>query len=540
MALMLSDTIRLDLSQLTWPEGVPLQNHPLILATNAHVHVQQRNEIHYDTPDLALRRNNLALTLFRKGEQWLQCCSTRDSHEQTLKWMEMPVAANQLDLMALKTSKKLFPSHILSRLQSNSVDILAPVFTLHCHDQQWSLELPDNVKMIIREERGYLKFGATRQLFHELVFERQSGSLARWFQTVLSVAYHLAPNEKTELGLACTTPVARGFAWLEPSLIMPSMQACGQRESREVADKAVYAYLPFDLQNKMTTRQAFSHICSQLLQRIHACRGVILYGSKQTKLDGIQWLYQTTTQLHTLTLLCHELLPEEIRGEMDKELCWLLKELDVVREWQVFLNNTLEPLIEQFNAYSGLEAPLAKARDGQQLAVKRMGKLLASFRYTRLLVGMANWVESNSWECLSDPNQREGMATPVTVFAKEMLQRYHSQLRKRGHTFTNMDIPARNNLRDNIDFLTHTAHLFAELFNNKHTPVFLLSLGRLQNNSHTLVDLQASNRFFNRLVDQKEKTIGHLIRGWQGARTKRRILDSTQAWEQYTSESTFW
>lgn len=540
MALMMNKTIRLDLSALSLPADVQLQNHPIIRAVGGTVRTQERNEIHYDTPDLALRRDNLALVLNRQGEQWIQRCSSRDDHEHCLKWVETPIPASQLDLTALKTNRKSFPANALAQFQRNIPETLAPVFTLHCHEKQWSLDFPDNVHIILREEHGYLKLGATRQPFHELVLEHQSGNLGRWFQTALELANYFALREKTELGFVCTPPVARGFAWLDPSLILPIVPSDDQPETNVPVVAKPFTPLLFKLHANMTIRQAFAHICTQLLQQIQACRSIILYGSKQAKLDGVQWLYQAVTQLHTLLLLCHALLPEEVRDEMDKEIRWLLKELDGVREWQVFLKETLEPLIEQFRAYPGLEVLRYKAKDGQQIAIKRLGKVLASFRYTRLILGLANWIEGRGWEFLSDPAQKEGMDAPVTHFAVEMLQRYHNQLRKRGRRFFNMDLSARCGLRHNVDFMVHTTHLFAELFTNKRTPLFYACLARLQNNIHRLVDLHTSDRFFARLVDKRQETVGHLIHGWQGARTNRRLFDASKEWESFSNESTFW
>ena len=131
MALLMNRTIRLDLSALSLPSSAQLQNHPLIRAVAGNVSIQERNEIHYDTPDLALRRDNVALTLNRQGEQWIQRCSSKDDHEHCLKWVETPLATNQLDFAVLKTNKKIFPSHALALLQRDSEEVLAPVFTLH-------------------------------------------------------------------------------------------------------------------------------------------------------------------------------------------------------------------------------------------------------------------------------------------------------------------------------------------------------------------------------------------------------------------------
>ena len=537
---MMSNTIRLDLSALSLPSGAQLQDHPIVRAVGGHARTQEHNEIHYDTPDFALRHNDLTLTLNRRGKQWIQRCGIETPHEHCKKWVETPSSDNQLDLKAFKAIGRSVPSHVLTHFEKNAAEALAPVFTRHCREKQWALNFPDNVHIVLREEQGYLKFGATSQPFHELVLEHQSGDLARWFQTALELAYHFSPQEKTGLSLACATPVMRGFTWLDSSFVVPGAPSKAKYKSYRLLPEKFFSPLRFKLHAGMTIRQAFVSICTGLLQRIQTCRSILLHGEKQTQLEGIHGFHQALSQLHTLILLSHTLLPEDIRNEMDQEIRWLLKELDATLAWQAFLQETLAPLMAQFTTYPGLEALLDKAQEGQQMAIKRLVKALRTFRYTRLVLGMANWVEGRHWEFLSDAAQRESIALPVTDFSAEILRRYHNKLRKRGQKFAHMGLSARCGLQSDVDFMAHTTNLFVELFTKKRPPPFQTALARLQDNIHRLMDLHTSDRFFARLVDKREKTVGHIIQGWQGARTSRRLLDSTKEWEQFLSEPTFW
>lgn len=541
MALRIDKTFRLDLSGLSLSHGAQLHTHAVVRAVGSGLRTRERNVIHYDTADLALYRDGVILTLDKQGEQWLQRCTLLDDHGHRIKWLETPVATHRLNLDALREHKKLFSADTFARLQRQSIDLLAPVFTVHCHDKQWSLFFPENVSMTVREEWGYLKFGVTRQPFHELVLEHQSGHQARWFQTVLELAFHFSPDDHHPLSLGCMSPVARGFAWLDPSLVvLAGLSSAANIDAVPYAENNPFMAVPFELRANMTIQQAFGHLSTRLLQRVQACRRVVLFGGKNAKLDAVRWLAQTVRQLETLITLCRALFPKEVYGELDTEVRWLLKELDRVLAWQMFVRETLEPLIEQFHAHSGLEIPLSKAREGQQLAIKRLGTVLRSFRYTRLVVGLANWIEGGGWEFLSDPEQRAGMGTPVGRFAAEMLCQYQEPLRASGCAFADLDLAGRCGLRRHVDAMMHTTHLFSELFPNKRTVPFRTRLHGLYTSIHKLVDLYASNRFFARLIDKRQETVGHLIQDWQSARTNRRLIDSNSAWEHYSSGPTFW
>ncbi len=558
MALTLHKWIRLDLSTVPLPSGAGplLHHHPIIRAAGGEAApVQERNEIHYDTPDLQLYRNRVALTLNRRGEQWIQRLGLEEGSGQETKWVETAVPDQQLDLKTIRKTP-LFPT-----LNGSDARNLAPVFTLHCREQTWSIHFPGGVSILLREERGYLKFGATRHPFHELVFEHQAGPLARWFQTALDLAYSLFLHEKTGPekidyreksgpGLIGMTPVTRGFAWLDPTLLIPPVDQKIKASGTTDEAKPDEEWSP--VQSDMTARQAFVHLCSGLLRRLQEYQCIVLYGGKQAKLAGVPLLFQTTGRLHALLSLYDPLFPREIGTELEEETGWLLKELTLVQACQMLLQETLEPLTEQFATHPGLEEMLLKTKNGLILAIKRLERALTSFRYARLVLGMESWLTGTLWEFLSDPVQREELEMPIGRLATNWLQESHAQVRKRGRKWSGMDLAALCALRDDIDRMAHATILFADLFANKRQETgarakpsesrisFQESLNRVQHTTHLLVHVQTSSRFLTRGVNTKEGSANHPIQAWQEARIHRHLLDASREWELFSSKTSFW
>ncbi|MBF0399859.1 MAG: CHAD domain-containing protein [Magnetococcales bacterium] len=549
MALSLTKMIRFDLSGLLVPAGVGplLQNHPIVRGVGGELHIQEHNEIHYDTPALQLYRHHGAITLNRRGEQWIQWCIMEEGAEQEKKELETAVADQELDLRAIR---KVVSASILN---NNDIRTLAPVFTLHCREQRWPLHFPAGTSMLLREERGYLKFGATRHPFHELVLEFQSGDLARWFQTGLELAYTLFLQEKSGVpdkggpGLVSLTPAARGFAWLDPSLLMPTIPLSQDSKFVGSSEEGMAEAMAPILEPEMTARQAFVALCGNLLQQMQTLHSTVLYGGKQARLEGIRLLHQYMARLHALFVLYHALLPKEIAPELDKEFGWLLKELALVQECQSLLKETLEPLTEQFSTHPGLEELLLKTKNGLILAVKRLEKALTSFRYVRLVLGLENWLTGNHWEFLSDSVQREGLEVPVVRLAADWLQQCHGQLRKQGRHWSGMSLTARCALHNDVDQLVHATDLFADLFANKRSKQagarssFQECLGRVHNNIHMLLHLHTSSRFLTRGVNSKEgSSEPHPIQAWQEARIQRHLLEGNREWEQFASKLSYW
>lgn len=509
IALLMNQTIRMDIKGIT--DETLLDNHPIIRAVNAKVHIQEHNEIHYDTPNFKLGQNGMTLSLNHQGDTWIQRFGFKIKGKKEKQWVTSQVTEDQLDL---QTVKRLFPNRPTQQI---SFKALAPVFTLHCREKQWSLTFPDGVHLLLSEEQGYLKFGATRHPFHELVLERKSGDLGRWFQIALEIAHLCSPS------LSCANPITRGFAWLDPTFIVPTPQNS------------------IELNSGMTVRQAFTPLVSGLLQHIQDQQCLLLHGGKEAQLTGAKQLSQSMGQLQTLLLLCHAYLPPEIRNEMDREIEWLQKELKPVLQMHTFLTETLEPLMTQFADYPGLESLLDQANKRLEKAIKRLANGLNSFRFTRFMLGMANWIFGRNWEHLLDLPQREGLVTPIDDFAKENLRHYQTQLLKRGKKFSKMSLSGRCGLQNTLDLMSHATLLFSELFAKKRVLSFQEALIRIQNSVHLLIDLQASGRLFNKLVDKNEAdAVGHLIQGWQGARTNRRLIESETEWNQFSNASPFW
>ena len=559
MALTLNKDIRLDLSTVSSSAGAgPLwQNHPIVRAVGGSVLVQEHNEIRYDTPTLQLYRSRVALTLNRRGEQWIQRCSVEEGAEQDKKWLETSVPDQQVDLKMMRKMPAFPP------LNATDARSLAPVFTLHCREQKCSLSFPGGLAIILKEEQGYIKWGATRQSFHELVFEYQAGDLARWFQTVLELAYGLflhekggdeknGPLEQGGPGLVGATPVTRGFAWLDPALLMPVVRTTPEGKSDGPPEEGMPEIPLPKGASERTARQAFVVLCAGLLQAMQVDQTTVLYGGKQARLAGVRLFHQAVGRLRTLIGWYQTVLPAAIYTELDKEIGWLLKELVLVQECQMLLKETLEPLTEQFATHPGLEELLLKTKNGLIHALKRLEKALTSFRYTRLILGLESWITGSQWEFLSDHAQRETLALPMARLAADWLQQCHAPLRKRGRQWSGLDGAARGVLYHEMEQMLYTMDLFADLFAGKRTEsggrtrptggrnAFQESLSRVHSVAQILVHLQTGHRLLTRGGNAKEGGANHPIQVWQEARMARCLADATQEWELFSTKLSFW
>jgi inorganic triphosphatase YgiF len=547
----LDRVIRLDASQLTTGVTGLLQAHPFVQVAGEAMGVREQNEIHYDTPNLQLHRHHISLLIHRRDEQWLQRCTRQESGDQALQTVETPLSEAQLDLKPLR-KLSLFPL-----LNVEDIRALEPVFTLHCREQSWRLSFPDG-QLVLTEERGYWKFGAERHPFHTVVLQWLSGALARWYQVGLDLAWSLyhgqqkgedgavLPWERVGPALIGGNAATRAFASSDPQRLLP-WPAGSEVPYCFVLRTGPSETDPFyPLSGEMSGRQVFREVAGRLLQAIAAGQYALLFGGKPDKLARIRLLHRDVERLQSLLRYYDPFLPRNVAAELENELGWLLKELLLVQECQVLQQVSLEPLLAQFAGHAGLDGLLNKTRNGLLLAIKRLEKSVSSFRFTRLLLGLHNWLQGELWDFLSDPLLREELETPIQRRAAEWLQESYQRVRRQGRQWQELSFADRSALVTELDQMGHAVMLFGELFAHKRSRpggdgrlFYVEALQRMQEALHRLLHIESSQRFLLRGVAGEESAL-QAMQAWQAERLQRALLEAGRCWELFANKLSFW
>ncbi len=542
--------IRLEVSRAATVFSALLQGDPLLRVAGEELGVREWNEIHYDTPNLQLRRNRISLLIVRRDEQWIQRCCRQEEGSSDLQWVETVLTEAQLDIKPLR-KLSLFPLLTVEDMRA-----LEPVFTLHCRERSWRLSFPENEGFILAEERGYWKIGAERYPFHDLVMHTPTGALARWYQTALELAWSLfhveqkegeeqSPFERYGPTLLADRPALRAFGGMTGQLLLPVASAAAPllfvpRLGINGSDQF------YPLSGELSARQIFVQLAGKVLQAICEQHQAVLYGNRAAKLEGIAWLHLHVRRLHALLRFFDPLLPRSVSSEWENEFGWLLKELLLVQECQVLQQISVEPLLEQFVGHGGLEALLNKTRNGLLLAIKRLEKGLRSFRFTRLVLGMHNWLHGGLWDFLSDPLVRDELDLPLQRRAGEWLQESYQRVRRQGLQWSELTFAERSALVTELDQLGDAVVLFAELFANKRGRIsgdgrliFLEALQRMQEALHLLLHIESSQRFLLRGVGGEESALQAMQR-WQAERLQKAMLEAGRCWDLFANKLSFW
>ncbi|MBF0368405.1 MAG: CHAD domain-containing protein [Magnetococcales bacterium] len=488
-----------------------LATHPLAGVVEGKPQTTEEDRIHYDTPDLALHKKGVACFLAQKGTQWQQQIGPGFSGTKGCnKRVSQPIDEGRLDREKLKGGAV---KGCLGRVKPKEIEEL---FALNHTQTRWGLKYPDESRIRLTIEQGSLKMGRSKTRFCDLVLEQKSGDQARFYQTLLTLLHDLQP------ALEGLSPLERGFAKRDPDTI--PVEFC-----------QTDLPLPDD-----SAEEAFVRINTSLLKRMRAGQTGVVHGGPRVRLGGLTELVRSVGLLREVFGLYHFLLPGDIRVELDGELAWLEEEIVAVFGWERFLAGTLAPFMAQFPDYGALIALGEAAGEQLEKGYRRLNKLLESFRFARLTLGLSHWLECRGWRPMMDLPQKRHMAQPARELAREALSRHHHQLRKRGGKPAKGKEVVWGSLVSDAALLGAATELFSGLFSGKGRDAFITTLEELRVRLDALEEVAAGEARFADILPDKEEAVVHLIKGWIGARRERRTRDCVEAWKGFGSHKSYW
>jgi len=492
-----------------------LQDHPVVRASGGKERTTKEEEIHYDTDRMDLHRRGLALKVRREGKKWVQeivplAAGNPLARKGGRAW-RCRVAGQSLDLKKIKKAKAA--RQLLGRIR---VGQLRPVFRVNVDRHAWRLGFPDGTRLLLAIERADLASEETKSHFDDLVLEYMDGDPVWLHQTGLTLAYALKAL------LTCGLPVERWMVRRIPELL------------------AIPPVKPLRVEGGASGEQGFVGIMEQLLERMRKGHCAALQGSGSVRTQGIFALYRAASELRALVALYDIVLPSEIRNELDGEFQWLLGELETAVQWEAFLGDTLESFMAHFAGHPGMEALRRSAAESRRAARDAMVSQIDDFRFTRLHLGLTNWLVAKAWNDLMDLPQRRQMGHQATSLAKVSLARYHRQVTKLGGELPDLEREPLERLLSEGTMLLEGGRFFAALFGGKGARDFQGDLETLHGLLTALLDVERGRERFAEISPGQQDPIRYLFQGWLGAREEAFVEEVAAAWESFSHRPPYW
>jgi len=429
---------------------------------------------YYDTPDLRLQRERIAVRYRKKGWEWLLTVkSAAPSAGGLARRNEWEVAGlpGQFDFSHVDDASL---RHQLEALR----DELVPIFTTNFTRSAWLLETATGARIELALDRGWIEVPERREPICEVELELLAGDVDALF----SMATGLLDELPLHPGAA--SKAERGYRLFADAPLLPV--------------KA----LPAVLDGKMSTVVAFRAVALACLAH--------LQGNEQGvgESDAPEFIHQARVAIRRLrSAICvwKPLLPADFVARFDPYWRALATTLGDARNWDVFLGETLPPLAEAFPAHAAIARLSRHAQRQSARSRKNARTALQSTDYARLLLKFTAAV-------LALP---EIDASPLKAFARRCLNKRVKRVAALAAEAQGAGAAARHRLRVALKRLRYALEFFAQLFPGRRLQDYHLAASRLQDLLGRMNDIEVASQYTGVALPGNQ---GELVRGWLGGR----------------------
>jgi inorganic triphosphatase YgiF len=499
------------------PGDVPqVLDHPLLSETRQGAfQAQPLVSVYYDTPPLDLQRRGIAVRLRQQGARWIQTVKAygkgagglHDRREE-----EQETAENRLDFDALRDAqlRTVFAAEQLRRA-------LRPLFKTEVTRTSALLAFPNGDRLELAVDQGEIRAGENTLPVSEIELERKAGHASRVFDVALRL------QETIPLQVEYLSKADRGYRLVTQAPLRPG-------KSTEPP-----------LSEEFTTGEAFGAILRACLTQVQANAEGVLHGNDP---EFTQQMRVALRRLRSVLSLFKALVPKAHTAPLREELRWLSGELDAARNWDVFHEQILPPILAAFPENADLQSFATQSADRRRAQDRRAQDAVRAQRYHRLLLHFGAWLYTQSWQTDVSEERTVAPELPVAEFAEQLLRERHKQLRRDGDDLPTLSASQRHRVRIAAKKLRYGVDFFAALFPHKQVRRYLKALTALQDVLGELNDATTATGLVQELALVAEpggqQEACRTVLGWVQGTSYVRVQDLEQIWETFLDCKRFW
>lgn len=480
-----------------------LKRHPLLRKLAAgRPTTRKLYSIYFDTPDLALHGHAMALRLRRSGQRWLQTLKggggVQAGLHQRNEW-EMRVSGEALDLNALEAGGGKLPRGTREQLQ--------PVFVTDFSRNMRLLNF-EGAEIELCLDSGEIVAGKKKHPISEVELELKSGKPGKLFKLALALL------DSVPLSVEHTSKAEYGYR----------LHSGGSL-------RVVKASFPQLVPSQSIASALQSMIASCLLHVQANVPGTI------HKLDE-EYLHQVRVGLRRLRVMLG--MAEAIHTDAElhrlhEEVAEMCIEFGHMREWDVFITQTLAPMCERLPQHAGLRKVMAAGERQRARHHVEVVRRLQAPDYQRLLLRFGAWMHGAYWNRLP-----VGRGQELRDFAQAMLDKRSSQVRRRGKHVASADTARLHQLRIACKKLRYSAEMFGPLFPEGRHKRYVAALSGLQDILGILNDLTVAERLLAEMQGSVPHDALDLVRGWMEHERAAQKAELGKAWKRFSGRKIFW
>jgi len=238
------------------------------------------------------------------------------------------------------------------------------------------------------------------------------------------------------------------------------------------------------------------------------------------------------------------LLPGTQAEWLRSEGRWAIQQTGPARDWDVFINELLAPIVRARPEDEDLVMLLERTEAERARGYERAPAPLHSERYCRFMLQLGAWLETQGWQDGLNAAQQAALSRPIAPFAARILAERHKRALKLGKGFAKLTTDQRHEVRIALKKLRYSSEFFATLFPRTQVAPYLERLRNMQNDLGHLNDVATAERLLGgmcfRDADPRLSRVCGLVIGWYARLVRENESTSLRDWIAFRDSTVFW
>ncbi|ADZ68865.1 CYTH and CHAD domain-containing protein [Polymorphum gilvum] len=475
--------------------------------------------IYFDTPDQALRRAGLSARVRKDGRNWIQTIKLGthvSAGLSTPKEAECRVAGPALDLGLVDA-----PAAVEALTAALGGQALEPAFETVLRRKTREFAADDGTRIEMALDSGEIVAGDRRVPLHELELELKAGPIGALFQVARNLVgttpFRFSPCSKAERGYR----IAAG----------------------DVADPVRPATAdPILLSGSETAEQALHAVLRSCLDQIAHNRVSTLLGEDP---EGPHQLRVGLRRLRSALRLFRPLIGRASTASLDAASRQLAAEVGELRDLDVLADEIVAPLAANAPEGIGIAALLDHLHDTRRTVRTDLATALAGADVNALVFDLGAFAETRGWLDPGDFGQSALLATPVTEFSRQALDRQWKKVARYGRKLDELTVAERHDMRKALKKLRYGIEFFASLYPDSDLKPFLKRMKGLQDVFGYLNDVATAHKLLDLPAVSGDDPAGlaraaGFVIGWHEAKAVHAWERARDCWDEAARAPKFW